>query len=142
MGVCLDPDKLAARHLTASDVVRVIREQNVQVAAGVLGAPPAPSDTTFQLSINTQGRLNTEEQFGDIVVRATPDGQITRLKDIARIELGASRYSLRSLLDNQPAAAMGIFQRPGSNALETSKQIYQTMERLKETFPEGLEYRI
>ena len=142
MRVWLDPDRLAARNLTASDVVRVIREQNVQVAAGVLGAPPAPSDTTFQLSINTQGRLNTEEEFGDIVVRATPDGQITRLKDIARIELGASRYSLRSLLDNGPAAAIGIFQRPGSNALEASSQVYETMERLKKAFPEGLEYRI
>jgi multidrug efflux pump len=124
MRVWLDPDRLASRRLTASDVVRVIREQNIQVAAGVLGAPPAPSDTTFQLSINTQGRLNTEEQFGDIVVRATPDGQITRLKDIARIELAASRYSLRSLLDNQPAAALGISQRPGSNALQASSQVY------------------
>jgi multidrug efflux pump len=142
MRVWLDPDRLASRHLTASDVVAVIREQNVQVAAGVLGAPPAPSDTTFQLSINTQGRLSTEEQFGDIVVRATPDGQITRLKDIARIELGASTYSLRSLLDNRPAAAIGIFQRPGSNALEASSQVYETMERLKQSFPEGLEYRI
>ena len=92
--------------------------------------------------INTQGRLSTEEQFGDVVVRATPDGQITRLKDVARIELGASTYSLRSLLDNQPAAAIGIFQRPGSNALEASSQVYETMERLKEAFPEGLEYRI
>ncbi|MQA29481.1 MAG: multidrug efflux RND transporter permease subunit [Luteitalea sp.] len=142
MRVWLDPDRLASRRLTASDVVRVIREQNIQVAAGVLGAPPAPSDTTFQLSINTQGRLNTEEQFGDIVVRATPDGQITRLQDIARIELAASRYSLRSLLDNQPAAALGISQRPGSNALEASSQVYETMERLKQSFPEGLDYRI
>ena len=103
MRVWLDPDRLASRQLTATDVVRAIREQNVQVAAGVLGAPPAPTDTTFQLSINAQGRLNTEEQFGDIVVRATPDGQITRLRDVGRVELGASTYSLRSLLDNQPA---------------------------------------
>ncbi|HTV03698.1 MAG TPA: efflux RND transporter permease subunit, partial [Luteitalea sp.] len=117
MRVWLDPDKLAARELTATDVVRAIREQNVQVAAGVLGAPPAPSDTAFQLLINTQGRLTTEEQFGNIVVRATPDGQITRLSDVARLELGSSRYSLRSLLDNQPAVAIGIFQRPGTNAL-------------------------
>ena len=142
MRVWLDPDRLASRRLTASDVVRVIREQNVQVAAGVLGAPPAPSDTTFQLSINTQGRLTTEEQFGDIIVRATPDGQITRLKDIARIELGASIYSLRSLLDNKPAAAIAVFQRPGSNALEAADEVYETMERLKASFPEGVDYRI
>jgi multidrug efflux pump len=142
MRVWLDPDRLASRRLTASDVVQTIREQNVQVAAGVLGAPPAPSDNAFQLLINTQGRLTTEEQFGDIVVRATPDGQITRLRDIARIELGASIYSLRSLLDNKPAAAIGVLQRPGSNALESADQVYQTMERLKESFPQGLEYRI
>ena len=105
MRVWLDPDRLASRQLTTSDVVRAIREQNVQVAAGVLGAPPAPSDATFQLSINTQGRLTTEEEFGDIIVRATADGQITRLSDVARLELGSSRYSLRSLLDNKPAVA-------------------------------------
>lgn len=142
MRVWLDPDRLASRRLTASDVVQTIREQNVQVAAGVLGAPPAPTDTAFQLLINTQGRLTTEEEFGNIVVRATPDGQITRLRDIARIELGASIYSLRSLLDNKPAAAIGVLQRPGSNALESADQVYQAMERLKESFPEGLEYRI
>ena len=142
MRVWLDPDRLASRRLTASDVVAAIREQNVQVAAGVLGAPPAPSDATFQLSIDTQGRLTTEEEFGDVVVRATPDGQITRLKDVARIELGASVYSLRSLLDNEPAGAIGIFQRPGSNALDASAQVYETMERLKASFPEGIDYSI
>ncbi len=142
MRVWLDPDRLASRRLTATDVVQTIREQNVQVAAGVLGSPPAPSDTAFQLLINTQGRLTTEEQFGEIVVRATPDGQITRLRDIARIELGASIYSLRSLLDNKPAAAIGVLQRPGSNALEAADQVYQTMERLKASFPEGVEYSI
>ena len=142
MRVWLDPDRLASRRLTASDIVRVIREQNVQVAAGVLGAPPAPSDSAFQLLINTQGRLASEEQFGDIIVRATPDGQVTRLRDVARIELGASVYSLRSLLDNKPAAAIGVLQRPGSNALEAADEVYKTMERLKASFPEGVEYRI
>jgi multidrug efflux pump len=142
MRVWLDPDRLAARRLTASDVVQVIREQNVQVAAGVLGAPPAPSDSAFQLLINTPGRLENEEQFGDVIVRATPDGQVTRLRDVARIELGASIYSLRSLLDNKPAAAIGVLQRPGSNALEAADEVYATMERLKASFPEGVEYRI
>jgi multidrug efflux pump len=142
MRVWLDPDRLASRQLTASDVVRAIREQNVQVAAGVLGAPPAPSDATFQLSINTQGRLSTEAEFGNIVVRATDDGQITRLSDVARLELGSSRYSLRSLLDNKPAVAIGVFQRPGTNALQASDDVHATMERLKASFPPGVDYRI
>ncbi len=142
MRVWLDPNRLASRQLTASDVVRAIREQNVQVAAGVLGAPPAPSDATFQLSINTQGRLGTEAEFGNIVVRATDDGQITRLSDVARLELGSSRYSLRSLLDNKPAVAIGVFQRPGTNALQASDDVHATMERLKASFPPGVDYRI
>ena len=137
MRVWLDPDRLASRQLTASDVVRAIREQNVQVAAGVLGAPPAPSDATFQLSINTQGRLTTESEFASIVVRATDDGQITRLSDVARLELGSSRYSLRSLLDNKPAVAIGVFQRPGTNALQASQDVRDTMERLKADLPAG-----
>jgi multidrug efflux pump len=142
MRVWLDPDKLAARQLTATDVVRAIREQNVQVAAGTLGAPPAPSDTTFQLSVNAQGRLSSEEEFADIVVRATPQGQITKLGDIGRIELGSNMYALRSLLDNQQAVAIGISQRPGSNALEASAKVREVMERLEQTFPAGVEYRI
>jgi multidrug efflux pump len=142
MRVWLDPDKLSARQLTATDVVRAIREQNVQVAAGVLGAPPSPSDTTFQLSVNAQGRLSSEDEFRDIVVRATPEGQITRLRDVGRVELGSNLYSLRSLLDNKPAVAIGVSQRPGSNAIEASSQVYQVMERLKQTFPDGVEYRI
>ena len=129
MRVWLDPDRLASRRLTTSDVVRAIREQNVQVAAGVLGAQPAPVDTTFQLSVNTRGRLTTEDEFADIVVRATPDGQITRVRDVGRVELGANQYALRSLLDNQPAVAIGIFQRPGTNAIEASNQVRQTMEQ-------------
>src|SRR6187549_1986987 len=142
MRVWLDPNRLASRQLTATDVVRAIREQNVQVAAGVLGAPPAPSDATFQLAINAQGRLTTEEEFRNIVVRATADGQTTRLSDVARLELGSNRYSLRSLLDNQQAVAIGIFQRPGTNALQASSTVRATMERLKQNFPPGVDYRI
>jgi multidrug efflux pump len=142
MRVWLDPDRLASRQLTATDVVRAIREQNIQVAAGVLGAPPAPSGATFQLTINAQGRLTTEEEFGKIVVRATKEGQITRLSDIARLELGSSRYSLRSLLNNKPAVAIGVFQRPGTNALQASADVHATMERLKQSFPPGVDYRI
>ncbi len=137
MRVWLDPDKLAARELTATDVVRAIREQNVQVAAGVLGAPPAPTDTTFQLLINAQGRLATEDEFADIVVRATPSGQITRVRDVGRVELGSNMYALRSLLDNKPAVTIGISQRPGSNAIQASSDVRALFARLKATFPEG-----
>jgi multidrug efflux pump len=142
MRVWLDPDKLAGRSLTATDVVRAIREQNLQVAAGTLGAPPAPTDTTFQLSINAQGRLKSEEEFENIVVRATPDGQITRLRDVGRLELGSSQYALRSLLDNKQAVAIGISQRPGSNALQASTAVREMMETLKQNFPEGVDYDI
>jgi multidrug efflux pump len=142
MRIWLDPNRLASRQLTTSDVLRAIREQNIQVAAGVLGAPPSASDTTFQLAINAQGRLSTEEDFGRIIVRATTDGQLTHLSDVARIELGASRYSLRSLLNNKAAVAVGVLQRPGSNALQASADVRATMERLKASFPPGVEYRI
>jgi multidrug efflux pump len=141
MRVWLDPNKLASHNLTATDVVRAIREQNVQVAAGVLGAPPvANPQNAFQLLVNTQGRLTTEEEFGNIIVRAAP--QITRIRDVGRVELGASTYALRSLLNNEPAVAIPISQRPGSNALETSKQVRETMARLKTQFPDGLDYKI
>jgi multidrug efflux pump len=143
MRVWLNPNKLAAHNLTATDVVQAIREQNVQVAAGVLGAPPTNTGSTaFQLLVNTQGRLTTEEEFGNIIVRAAKDGQITRIRDLGRVELGSSTYALRSLLDNKPAAALPISQRPGSNALETSQQVRDTMERLKKSFPEGVDYKI
>ena len=140
--VWLDPNKVASRNLTATDVVAAIREQNRQVAAGSLGAPPSPSDTSFQLSINTQGRLVTEEEFENIIIRSGPDGEITRLKDIARVELGSSQYALRSLLDNQPAVAIPIFQRPGSNAIAISNLVREKMAELKKDFPQGVDYSI
>jgi len=140
--VWLDPNKTASRNLTATDVVNAIREQNRQVAAGQLGAPPAPNASSFQLSINTQGRLVSEEEFQNIIIRAGADGQITRLKDIARVELGSSQYALRSLLNNQPAVAIPIFQRPGSNAIDISNQVRNRMEELKQSFPEGMDYSI
>ncbi|MCR8931414.1 MULTISPECIES: efflux RND transporter permease subunit [unclassified Pseudomonas] len=140
--VWLDPNKTASRNLTATDVVTAIREQNRQVAAGQLGAPPAPTAQSFQLSINTQGRLVTEEEFENIVIRAGDDGEITRLKDIARVELGSSQYALRSLLNNQPAVAIPIFQRPGSNAIDISNEVRGKMEELKKGFPQGMDYSI
>jgi len=142
MRVWLDPEKLAARSMTAGDVVAALREQNVQVAAGQVGAPPTDGMASFQLSINTQGRLTTEDQFGDIVVRAGAQGEITHLRDVARVELGSDSYALRSLLDNKSAIALPIFQRPGSNALQMAAGVREVMEKLKKDFPEGVEYHI
>lgn len=140
--VWLDPNKTASRNLTATDVVTAIREQNRQVAAGALGAPPAPNATAFQLSVNTQGRLVSEEEFENIIIRSGDNGEITRLKDIARVELGSSQYALRSLLNNQPAVAIPIFQRPGSNAIEISNEVRDKMAELKKSFPEGMDFSI
>ncbi|MBZ0329738.1 efflux RND transporter permease subunit [Halomonas sp. ANAO-440] len=142
MRVWIDPDRAAARGLTAGDIIAAIREQNVQVSAGQLGAPPTPSSSDFLISINAQGRLTTEEEFGDIVVRAGSDGQITYLSDVARIELGAAEYSLRALLDNQQAVAIGIFQAPGSNAIALSDAVREKMDELSVRFPEGVEHTI
>ncbi|HXC75499.1 MAG TPA: multidrug efflux RND transporter permease subunit, partial [Candidatus Acidoferrum sp.] len=142
MRIWLDPEKVASRGLTADDVVRAIREQNLQVAAGQLGAPPLPSATDFQVAINTKGRLTTEEDFRGIIIKTGAAGQVTRLKDVARVELGADTYALRSLLDNQPAAAIPIFQRPGSNAIAISERVRAKMQELERDFPQGVEYQI
>ena len=142
MRVWLNPEKLAALSMTAGDVVGALREQNVQVAAGQVGAPPTDGMASFQLSINTQGRLTTEGQFGDIVVRAGSQGELTHLRDVARIELGSESYALRSLLDNQSAIALPIFQRPGSNALQMAAGVHEVMEKLKKDFPQGVDYQI
>src|SRR6476620_10812462 len=123
MRVWLDPRKVAERGLSAGDVVRAIREQNVQAAAGVVGASPNVPDVQVQLSVNAQGRLRTEEEFADIIVKTEPGGAVTRLRDVARIELGASEYALRSLLDNKPAVAVPIFAAPNSNAIQISDQV-------------------
>jgi multidrug efflux pump len=142
MRIWLDPLKVAERGLAASDVVNAIRAQNVDVAAGVIGASPAVPGVDYQISVNARGRLTTEDQFGDIVIRTAPDGAVTRLRDVARIELGASGYALRSLLDNNSAVAIPIFQAPGSNALQISDEVRSTMAELAKDMPEGVTYRI
>jgi len=142
MRVWLDPERIASRGLTAGDVINAIREQNVQVAAGVIGADPAPANVDYQLNVTTSGRLITEEQFGDIIVKTLPDGSITTLKDVARIELGAGQYSLRSLLNNNSAVAIPVSQAPGANALELSDAVRSTMKELSKNFPEGISYEI
>jgi multidrug efflux pump len=142
MRVWLDPHKVAQRGMAASDVINAIREQNVQVAAGVVGASPSLPGVPLQLSVNAQGRLQTEEQFGDIVLKTSPDGGVTHLRDVARVELGASEYGLRALLDNKPAVAIAINQSPGANSLAISEQVRRTMAELKADMPPGVEYRI
>ncbi len=142
MRVWLDPTKVASRGLTAADVTRSVREQNVQVAAGVLGGQPAANGAEFQLSVNTLGRLSTPEQFGEIILRTGSDGSIVRLRDVARIELASSDYSLNSTLNNKPAVAVAMFQAPGSNALNLSTEVRAAMAELKRSFPEGMDYTI
>ncbi|WP_280154115.1 multidrug efflux RND transporter permease subunit [Piscinibacter sp. XHJ-5] len=142
MRIWLDPQKVAQRGLSAGDVVRAIREQNVQAAVGVVGSSPSVPGVDLQLSVNAQGRLQNEEEFGDVIVKTAADGAVTRLRDVARLELGAADYSLRSLLNNDAAVGVGVFQAPGSNALDISSQVRQTMVELSKHFPEGVEYRI
>ena len=142
MRIWLDPQKVAQRNLTATDVVNAIREQNVQVAAGVIGASPSVPGTPYELNVNARGRLRTESEFGDIIVKTNPDGGVTYLRDIARIELAASEYGLRSLLDNKPAVALAINQAPGANSLAISDQVRAAMKELKEDMPAGVDYRI
>ena len=142
MRVWLDPQRLARRNLTAGDVVQAIREQNVQVAAGVLGAPPLTTKTDFELLVTASGRLTSAEEFGAIVLKRGDDGALVRLRDVARVELGAGQYSVRSAVDDIPAIGLPVAQAPGANALALSAAVRATMEEAKKNFPEGIDYRI
>jgi multidrug efflux pump len=142
MRVWINPDKAAARGLTASDIVNAIREQNVQVAAGVIGQQPVQGDVPFELTVNAKGRLLSEEEFEQIIVKVGPQGEKLRLKDVARIEMGSSEYALRSLLNNKRAVGIPVFQLPGSNALSLSQSVRAKMDELKTKFPEGVDYAI
>ena len=141
MRLWLNPEQIAARNMTASDVVNAIRDQNVQVASGVVGQQPGES-TDFQYTISTLGRLMEAEQFADIVIKKGANGQVTKLKDVARIELGAKDYNSGLLLDGEPTVGLAIFQLPGSNALDTKKAVVEAMQKLKTHFPEGLDYKM
>ncbi|WP_086932049.1 efflux RND transporter permease subunit [Agarilytica rhodophyticola] len=141
MRVWLDPEKVAALSLNPGDIAAAIREQNQQAAAGSLGAQPT-GNSDFQLLINLQGRLTSEKEFGDIIIKVDENGAISRLRDVARIELGSNSYALRSLLNNEPAVALPVFQAPGSNAIQISKDVRARMEELKQFFPQGVDYRI
>jgi hydrophobe/amphiphile efflux-1 (HAE1) family protein len=142
MRVWLDPEKVSARGLTAGDVVAAIREQNIQVAAGQLGAPPVANTANFQLAINTKGRLIDEGDFENIIVKTGDSGQIVRLRDVARVELGADTYALRAMLNGRTAVAIPIFQRPGSNAIAVSDAVRAKMVELKKGFPQGIDYNV
>jgi multidrug efflux pump len=142
MRIWLNPQKVAERGLTPQDVVAAVRSQNQQVSAGVIGGPPYQSGVELQLPINVQGRLQDAEEFGEMIVKRDPSGVVTRLKDVARVEIDAAEYGLRSLLDNQSAVAIPIFQSPGSNAIEISNQVRKTMAALQKNFPDGVAYSV
>ncbi|WP_022948933.1 efflux RND transporter permease subunit [Methylohalobius crimeensis] len=142
MRIWLDPEKVASVNLTASDIVRALREQNMQVASGVVGQPPTAGRVDFQYTVTTLGRLTEAEQFADIVIKTGEDGEITRLKDVARIELGAQDYTSKLYLDGEPSVGLAIFQLPGSNALETKRAVMAALEKLKPGFPAGLDYTL
>ncbi len=143
MRVWLDPHKVAARDLTAQEVVTAIQEQNVQVAAGMLGAAPIPKGATaFQYVVRAHGRLSDEKEFANIVIKTGKDGKVVRLGDVARIELAARDYATTSFLDGQPSIGIGVFQLPGTNQIETSDAVRARMDELKQFFPPGLDYRI
>ncbi|MEA2983247.1 MAG: hydrophobic/amphiphilic exporter (mainly bacteria), family [Alphaproteobacteria bacterium] len=142
MRVWLDPAKVQSRGLTADDVVTALRAANVQVAGGAINQPPAKSPAGFQLAVQTLGRLTSPDQFSDIIVARDEEGRVTRVRDIGRVELGAYTYVSNAYLDGKVATAIGIFQRPGSNALKTAKSTLQTMDDLAKSFPPGMAYRV
>ncbi|HEV3024695.1 MAG TPA: efflux RND transporter permease subunit, partial [Pirellulales bacterium] len=142
MRLWLDPDKLASRNMAAGEVVQAIREQNVQVAAGRIGAPPVPPGQDFQYTVNALGRLTDPSQFEEIIVKTTSNGKLVRVRDLGRVELGAQNYDVGSYLDGKPGVTMGVFQLLGANALDTANAVQAEMKRLARDFPEGLEYAI
>ncbi|HEY0027945.1 MAG TPA: multidrug efflux RND transporter permease subunit [Allosphingosinicella sp.] len=142
MRVWIDPGRAAALNLTAGEIVQALRAQNVQVAAGTLGQPPYSTGSAFQLNVETQGRLSDPAQFSNVIIRTDPSGRQVRVSDVARVELGASDYSTNTYLSNQPTLGIGIFQRPGSNALAAAKAVEAEMDAIAKNFPAGLEYRV
>jgi len=142
MRVWLDPQQMAVRGISSTDVIRAIEQQNTQVAAGQIGQPPAPDGQVFQYTMTTLGRLANEEDFGDMVLRADDERRVVRLRDVARTELGALAYNQVCTLDTQPSVALSIYQLPGSNALETASTVREKMDEMKSRFPDGVDYAI
>ncbi|MEI6134263.1 MAG: efflux RND transporter permease subunit, partial [Desulfomonile sp.] len=141
MRLWLDPNKMESRSITTNDVVDALQQQNVQVAAGAIGQRPSPKGQDFQLNVNTLGRLSDESQFEDIIVKTGEGGRLTRVKDIARVELGGKSYDTFSIFNAKPAATMIIYQSPGSNAMQVADDVNRVMDRLKGEFPPGLEFK-
>jgi hydrophobe/amphiphile efflux-1 (HAE1) family protein len=142
MRLWLEPDEIASRSMDVDEVLNAVREQNVQVAAGQIGGEPSLPGTQFQYIVNAQGRLQTEQEFGSIVIKTGPQGETTYLRDVARLELGPDTYALRSMLDGAPAVAVPVFQLPGANALDLSNEVRATMKELEKSFPQGVSYEI
>ncbi len=138
MRIWLYPDKLKARGLTSTDIVSAVREQNTQVAAGQIGQEPSPVDQNFQFTVNMRGKLNTTEEFENIIVKTTPDGGMIRVRDVARVELGSQSYNVSSQLNGQPSAAMAVFLQPEANALEVAESVKERIDELSEKFPQGM----
>ena len=142
MRVWLDPEKMAHRNLTSTDVVRAIEQQNTQVAAGQIGQPPIASGQVFQFTMSTMGRLTDAEQFGEMILKTDPLGRFVRLRDVAEVTLGAQVYDQTCTLDGKPSVALSVYQLPGSNALEVARRVREKMEDLKDRFPKGIDYSI
>ncbi|MDQ7978178.1 multidrug efflux RND transporter permease subunit [Paraburkholderia sp. SARCC-3016] len=142
MRIWVDPDKVAASNLTASEVLAALRAQNLQVSAGVLNQPPAKSDAAYQINVEALGRLSSPDEFGDIVVKSDPQGRVTRIRDIARVEVGAADYGSTAFMDRNQAATMLIYAEPGANSLAVEKEVLSTMRGLSKDFPPGVEYKI
>jgi multidrug efflux pump len=142
MRIWVDPNRVASRNLTSNDVVNAIREQNVQVSAGQLGADPSPNAPDFLTAINLHGRLVNEQEFGNIILKTGADGQVVHLSDVARVELGADDYTMHTYNDNKDTSLIGIFLAPGANALDVAKEVYSKLDELSKSFPDGLTYNI
>jgi len=142
MRMWLKPDVMAGLGLVPSDVIQAIQDQNIEVSAGQIGAPPAPDDQAFQYTIKAQGRLTTADQFGDIIVRTGENGAVVQIKDIARVELGASFYGASGHYDDEPATVLALYQTPGANALAVAEAATTELERLAKNFPDDIDYVI
>ena len=142
MRIWIDPARASALDLTPGEIVSALRAQNVQVSAGALGAPPYDTGSAYQVGVELQGRLTTPEQFGDVVVRSDPDGRQVRVRDVARVELGAQDYTINTYLSNKPTVVIAVMQRPGSNALDAAEAVQAEMDNLSKTFPSGMEYSV
>ena len=142
MRVWIDPDKLTALNLTATDVSNAIQSQSLEASAGQIGAPPYETPSEFQFTLQTKGRLDSVKEFENVIVRANPDGSMVRIKDVARVELGSRSYSANSALNNRPAASVAIYQASGANALDVADQVYSELKTLEQSFPQDVEYKL